>query len=890
MPPELAAPPAPPELNKTHEPKPAPAPARMASSSGIQLSDYDRGRFVNGTKTSWLDLIDHKTVLTGDIMLADAQEFFRENPESRFAAVIENDELVGLASEQKIGNVLSQWGLGYAVFSKKPLRNHILERDFRIMVGTPIYKVLHAAMLREHDFFDDVMLIDREGKFLGIITVRTLMHLQHEISRQQFDQIKDISEELSVNNEELAKARDIAFEAARMKSAFLANMSHEIRTPMNGILGMVKILHRSPLNEQQKRYLETVRNSGNALLTILNDILDFSKIEAGKLELESVDFDISTVIDECVQLLSERAQEKSVELFSWIDPGVRTHLISDPTRLRQIILNLTSNAVKFTEKGEICVRVTQEAEDKHTATLRIAVSDTGIGVTEEQQKRLFEAFQQADSTTSRRFGGTGLGLTISRRLVELLGGEMGVESEVGKGSTFWFRLPFTKQAGIESEHTDESSEQLWGMRVLVAEESSALNQAIEQMLDPWKVAARAAASDESAYELLTQKAEQNQPFDVIILDRHLSGDKASALVERIRSHNQLRETAIIISTSDPESFPPTKLREWNLSGLLRKPIQSYALRAALLRAREHKSRLKEGVDIALDSSVAEPVLDTGLAETWETSIKIRPLDILLVEDSAVNREVARIQLDAWGHRIDEARHGLEALEMVRKKKYDCILMDCQMPEMDGYEATRAIRDPQTKALQPDIFIIAMTANALTGDKEKCLETGMNDYVSKPVEDDDLLRALKRAESIADTPEADRPAPPQPVPTSADDTTVLASSNGSTPVAPTAPASPPPPPAPSKKPAFPQRLIDLFIEETGERIQELEVAVQEDNSKRIAEIAHTIKGTAGNFRASTLSEMAREFEQAGREGDSSPARAKLDDFKNAYARVKEELSA
>jgi two-component system sensor histidine kinase/response regulator len=219
---------------------------------------------------------------------------------------------------------------------------------------------------------------------------------------------------------------------------------------------------------------------------------------------------MATVVDECVQLLSERAQEKSLELFSWIDPGVRTLLISDPFRLRQIVLNLTSNAIKFTEKGEICVRVTQEAEDKHTATLRIAVSDTGIGISEEQQKRLFEAFQQADGTTSRRFGGTGLGLTISRRLVELLGGEMGLESEVGKGSTFWFKVPFTKQAGIEADPASTSTEDLRGMRVLITEKSAALNQAIQQILDPWNVMARTADSDESAFELLSQNAEENQ--------------------------------------------------------------------------------------------------------------------------------------------------------------------------------------------------------------------------------------------------------------------------------------------------------------------------------------------------------------------------------------------
>jgi CheY-like chemotaxis protein/HPt (histidine-containing phosphotransfer) domain-containing protein len=272
-----------------------------------------------------------------------------------------------------------------------------------------------------------------------------------------------------------------------------------------------------------------------------------------------------------------------------------------------------------------------------------------------------------------------------------------------------------------------------------------------------------------------------------------------------------------------------------------------------------------------------------MSESWDTDIAIRPLDILLVEDSAVNREVARIQLDAWGHRIDEARHGLEALDKVRQNRYDCILLDCQMPEMDGYEATGAIRDPATKALQPDIYIIAMTANALQGDREKCLQAGMNDYVSKPVEDKELLRALKAAEEYASKSEKTPPSPPEPA-------QATAGTNGSAP----APASPPAgfasPPATPKKPAFPQRLIDLFIEETGERIHELETAVQEENAKRIREISHTIKGTAGNFHANTLAEMARDFEQAGRAGDTESVRNQFDRFKSAYLEIKEELSA
>ncbi len=820
-------------------------------------------RYHLGSKTDWRDLIDHQTSMSGSTTMEEAQNFFRSHPDCHFGVVLDEDnQIIGLCSEQKIGNTLSQWGLGYAVFAKKPVRNHILEDDYRIVSGSPVYQVLSAIMKRQEDFFDDVILIDQQGKFLGLIRVATLVHLQHEINRQQYEEIKNFTEQLNRSNEELASARDTAMQAAEMKSSFLANMSHEIRTPLNGILGMVKILLRTPLSATQRRYAQTVQNSGSALLTILNDILDFSKIEAGKMELEQTPFDIAEVMDEVVELMEERAREKNIELFSWINSNSTTHVISDPARIRQVLLNLISNAIKFTEQGEVLVRVTQQEETQETVTLKISVRDTGIGISPENQQKLFQAFQQADSSTNRKFGGTGLGLAISRKLVELLGGQISLESMEGKGSNFFFTINFKKQNPsdeITNHHVGEPD--FWGVRNLIVTENTGYAGYLREQMTSWNIISRHVTSCEQAMDFIVSQADRSTPMDIIFIDTKVGNQSALDFAASVRANPAISDSRIVILANQDEEPDHHLTRELRITEILAKPLKSEALKNAISLALVHKPKSETRIlpPAPVETSQAVPATET-LHQDESPESSVPPLKLLLVEDSEVNREVALIQLQVWNHQIQTAENGKIALEILATETFDGILMDCQMPEVDGYEATAQIRNPESEILNHDVYIIAMTANALQGDREKCLQAGMNDYVSKPVDEAELLEALQRCadHSRNITPAADT-----------EDTEVS--------------MGPPAPPAPPANHAtgFPPHLISLFINETERRLQELETHLGHEALDEAARAAHTIKGTAGNFKADTLADLARDIENCCVHHDIQRARDLLPSIWNTF---------
>ncbi|MEM6820854.1 MAG: response regulator [Verrucomicrobiota bacterium] len=864
-----------PDSNVTQEGSPSPPPSVVTQTEN---------RFIKGSKTDWMDLIDHKTVMPADMPLEQVQDFFRAQPEARFAVVLDDaNAVLGICSEQKINNTLSQWGLGYAVFARKPVRNHILEVDFRIIHGTPVYKVLNAIMKREDDFFDDVILVDQEHRFLGMIRVATLVHLQHEINRQQYTEIKGISEQLNQNNEELQAARDSAEQAARMKSTFLANMSHEIRTPMNGILGMIKILLRTPLSDQQKRYAQTVQHSGNALLTILNDILDFSKIEAGKLEIEEIDFDLTDIIEETVQLMAEKAQEKSIELFSWINGDINTQLISDPNRLRQVLLNLTSNAIKFTEKGEVMVRVSRVDESKDTLTLKISVIDTGIGINKENQEKLFQAFQQADSSTSRKFGGTGLGLAISKRIIELLQGTIRVESEAGKGSNFSMTIPFKKQRNSSNgKDTQTVRADFWGLRALVISDSEGFGRYMQQLVEPWSVNCRHTESFQDAFDMVLQQAERGSPLDLILLDSKIGTQSGLDLAKQLRSHRLTKQSKIIMMMSQAGELDRGACHALQIQETISKPLKPSDLKESIERA----LRSKIDSDSVKVAEVPAPSLINDSSEKPENPPPIpiasqrapnddtlnfgdsgvSPMKLLLVEDSEVNREVALIQLNGWNHEIITAENGKQAVEILAQKTFDGVLMDCQMPEMDGYEATQFIRNPESSVIDHEIYIIAMTANALQGDREKCLKAGMSDYVSKPVDEDELIEALKRCH-LHKTQHL-----PPPV--------VQAT-------------SPTPPPVNESKTSgasinFPPHLIKLFISETEKRLQQMDAALASNHAEDAKNIAHTIKGTAGNFRANELADLAKVCEQLSSENRLDDVRKVVPEMHSTFQRTRKEM--
>jgi len=886
-----------------------------ASAAAPALPDQDR--YEAGESVRWSQLIDSTATLPSAMTLEHVQQFFRENEHETFAAVLDGGRIIGLASELSLSRKLTaSRGLGYCVYAKTALSRHIEPECLIIREDDPVRPVLQRVMTRTQGFFDDIIVTRTDGSFLGLIRTRTLMLLQNRITNLQVDKLETLALQLNENNAELERARDAATQAAEMKSTFLANMSHEIRTPLNGILGMVKILLRTPLAEAQRRYASTVLNSANALLSILNDILDFSKIEAGKMSFESLPFDLSDLTEEAVQLLAERAREKKLEIFSWCDAQASTRVIGDPSRLRQVILNLASNAVKFTEKGQIILRIEQLRETPTHATLKVSVQDTGIGIPPEVKARLFSAFEQGDRSTSRKFGGTGLGLAISKKIIDLCGGSIGCDSTPGQGSTFWFTLELPKQPGASA--SGQREDDLWGLRILVAHDNPAFAAYIENNLARWKVVTRVTPTAAEALAAIHAQATRGTPFDFVISDIQFGSTRGTDFSREIHADPAHSRTKVILLTTIDGEIPPERCAEARVTATVAKPVKPSELYRTLTQslsstssptASSSSSPSPSPLPTAPELPPAPAPAPAAPALPISTSAQERacpPLHLLLVEDSEVNREVALILLGSWGHTLDTAENGKVAVEKLSQAAYDGVLMDCQMPEMDGYEATRVIRDPSSPVLNHGIHIIAMTANAMPGDRERCLQAGMNDYVGKPIEEAELLAALLRCSARkaapapsteAPTPEATTPGTTAAAPTPSSPSTHSAAQAELPVPVPTPAAVPEPTPAPAPKPPaaddepyFPARLIQLFLRETSSRLADLTEAYERQDADSVQRIAHTIKGTAGNFRAQRLYELAREVELATRQGRMHELNGQIGQMREAFSAVETKYAA
>ena len=770
-----------------------------------------------------------------DITERKTAETSLQESEARTRAIVDTavDAIITIEEDGSIAsfNTAAERLFGYQ-------REEVVGKNVNMLMPEP-FSSAHDTYLRNYLKTRQAKIIGIGREVVGLRRDGSTFPMDLSVGAMQFGAhrmfvgvLRDITNRKQAEGE-LRKAKEAAEAASRAKSEFLANMSHEIRTPMNGIIGMTELVLDTELKPEQREYLGMVKSSADSLLEIINDILDFSKVEAGRLDLEHISFGLRAGLAEALNTLALRAHQKDLELVYHVQPDVPDALVGDPGRLRQVIVNLVNNAIKFTETGEIVLRVEVESQTESEACLHVSVRDTGIGIPEDKQKSIFGTFSQADGSITRRFGGTGLGLAISFQLAGLMDGRVWLQSQVGVGSTFHFTAKFGIQAGTTPPPFQVTPGSLEGMRILVVDDNLTNRRILEETLLNWKMLPVLAQNGPAALEAMARAVSEDAPFSLMLLDNAMPGMNGFEVAEKLRSGARFSDTRVIMLTSAGQRGDAARCRELGVAGYLVKPVGQPELLNAILTAK--------GLELG-NGTPAALVTRHSLREAS------RQLRVLLAEDNVVNQKVAVRMLENRGHRVTVVGNGREAVEALERQRFDLALMDIQMPEMDGLTATVAIRKRE-RTTGRHVPIIAMTAHAMAGDRERFLEGGMDGYISKPVKFEDLFDAIEQLGVVPNGGDgASRDA--SAVERVFDHKKALASLDGDTDLL--------------------CEVIDIFLETCPELLDAVRKAVEKRDAEAVERAAHSLKGAVATLSALDAAATAQRLETMGREGGLAEA--------------------